>query len=312
MKQTRSLFRDYLGRSDSEPESMEEENRSVLSHDAPAGSDPAHNPLHPPHLNGSDPNPNPAPATDPDPRTPVTPARTRVGSRNPRPNAVPIRVFSKEDEILILHALIDHLDRNRSAKSIDLPALHRSIAGRLSCDPNPNQLKAKIRKLRKNFSDNSARAGWAPRGSHQRLVYQVSKLVWGGDSPRWGKGLNFGTRGRKARTEIENRPEEVGPSDRPDLAQEGNGPERDDMAVVRSLVPEIVGYGRGDGGMGQLIKKIGSEIFNGPAPASGAGEWWKLIVKDVELHRKEMEIKLEKAKLVLNELEPKPRSRPNN
>ncbi|GER31674.1 DNA-binding storekeeper protein-relatedtranscriptional regulator [Striga asiatica] len=285
MKQTRSLFRDYLGRSDSEPEPREEENHDALSH------------LHPSLLNGSDPNPAP----DPDPRSPITPARTRVGSRNPRPNTVPIRVFSKEDEILILHGLIDHLDRNRSAQSINLTELHRSIAGRLSGDPNPNQLKAKIRKLRKNFSDNSARPEWAPRGSHQRLVYQVSKLVWGGEIPRWGEGLNFGTRGRKARrrARIENRLEETGP------AREG-----DDMAVVRSMVPEIVGLGGGDGGMGRLIKKVGSEIFRGPAPASGAGEWWKLLVKDVELHRREMEIKVEKAKLVLNELEPS--LRPNN
>ena len=104
---------------------------------------------------------------------------------SPEQQKRPPRVWSPEDEITILFALIDYrAKKGRLPASIqDTSKVHSQISGQLTANASTTQLSDKIRRLKHKYKLLVARAknGRDPDlpTEHERDVYQLSKKVWG-------------------------------------------------------------------------------------------------------------------------------------
>lgn len=97
----------------------------------------------------------------------------------------PPRVWSPEDEITILRALIEYrAKKGRLPASIqDTRKVHSQISGQLAANASTTQLSDKVRRLKHKYKLLVARAknGRDPDlpTDHDRDVYELSKKVWG-------------------------------------------------------------------------------------------------------------------------------------
>ncbi|CAO2206982.1 unnamed protein product [Urochloa humidicola] len=104
---------------------------------------------------------------------------------SPEQQKRPPRVWSPEDEITILSALVEFLAKNgRLPASIqDTGKVHSQISGQLTANASTTQLSDKIRRLKHKYKLLVARArnGRDPDlpMEHDRDVYELSKKVWG-------------------------------------------------------------------------------------------------------------------------------------
>jgi len=104
---------------------------------------------------------------------------------SPEQQKRPPRVWSPEDEITILFALIDYrAKKGRLPASIqDTSKVHSQISGQLTANASTTQLSDKIRRLKHKYKLLVARAknGRDPDlpTEHERDVYELSKRVWG-------------------------------------------------------------------------------------------------------------------------------------
>ncbi|KAG2579290.1 GLABROUS1 enhancer-binding protein-like [Panicum virgatum] len=104
---------------------------------------------------------------------------------SPEQQKRPPRVWSPEDEITILFALIDYrAKKGRLPASIqDTGKVHSQISGQLTANASTTQLSDKIRRLKHKYKLLVTRAknGRDPDlpTEHERDVYELSKRVWG-------------------------------------------------------------------------------------------------------------------------------------
>ncbi|CAO2202188.1 unnamed protein product [Urochloa humidicola] len=104
---------------------------------------------------------------------------------SPEHHKRPPRVWSHEDEVTILSALVEYRAKNgRLPGSIqDTGKIHSQISGQLTANASTTQLSDKIRRLKHKYKLLVARArnGRDPDlpTEHERDVYELSKKVWG-------------------------------------------------------------------------------------------------------------------------------------
>ncbi|KAL2335142.1 hypothetical protein Fmac_016355 [Flemingia macrophylla] len=93
------------------------------------------------------------------------------------------RVFSDEDEPAILKGMVEFISRTGQDPIKYPDSFHSSMKKSLQLEASVNQLKEKIRRLRKKFETNLLRAmdGEDPKffKSHDHTVFELSKKVWG-------------------------------------------------------------------------------------------------------------------------------------
>lgn len=97
-----------------------------------------------------------------------------------------LRLWSEDDEIAILKGLIDCKSKIGCDPSVDPAAFHDFIKKSLHIKVSTNQLKDKIRRLKKKYLNNSKKGenGEDPIFSrpHDCKSYELSKKVWDGDA----------------------------------------------------------------------------------------------------------------------------------
>ncbi|PUZ51837.1 hypothetical protein GQ55_6G222600 [Panicum hallii var. hallii] len=104
--------------------------------------------------------------------------------RTPEYQKRPSRVWSPEDELTILNALIEYRAKKGRlpGSSQDTSKLHLQIYGRLTANASTTQLSDKVRRLKHKYKLQVKRA--KNRGvpdlptEHDRSVYELSKKVW--------------------------------------------------------------------------------------------------------------------------------------
>ncbi|KAD5802669.1 hypothetical protein E3N88_14029 [Mikania micrantha] len=96
------------------------------------------------------------------------------------------RLWSEDDEIVILKGMIDYKAENGENLIADMGAFHEFIKKSLHVDVSRAQLVDKIRRLKKKFVNNVSREkNGKDRSfskSHEQKGYELSKLIWGGGS----------------------------------------------------------------------------------------------------------------------------------
>ncbi|KAI8530702.1 hypothetical protein RHMOL_Rhmol11G0080200 [Rhododendron molle] len=94
------------------------------------------------------------------------------------------RLWSEEDEVLILKGLIDFQSKNGSDKYPDMGEFHELIKESLSVDVSKNQFVDKIRKLKRKYSTNVEKAVFSR--PHERKCFELSNNIWGGGKEKNG------------------------------------------------------------------------------------------------------------------------------
>ena len=107
-----------------------------------------------------------------------------IERRTPEYHKRPSRVWSPEDELTILNALIEYRAKEGRlpGSSQDTGKLHLQIYGRLTANASTTQLSDKVRRLKHKYKLQVKRAknGRVPDlpTEHDRSVYELSKKVW--------------------------------------------------------------------------------------------------------------------------------------
>ncbi|KAI8530991.1 hypothetical protein RHMOL_Rhmol11G0103200 [Rhododendron molle] len=114
------------------------------------------------------------------------------------------RLWSEEDEVLILEGLMDFQSKKGSDPYPDMGEFHQLIKQSLSVDASRNQLLDKIRKLKRKYSSNNVEKGEKAVFSrpHEHKCFELSNKIWGDggrneDTGVEGNGKNVSTRARK-------------------------------------------------------------------------------------------------------------------
>jgi hypothetical protein len=96
------------------------------------------------------------------------------------------RLWSEDDEIVILKGLIDYRLKKNIDPVADMNAFHDFIKKYLHIDVSKTQLSDKIRRLRKKYETNAVKdkKGKEPTFAkpHEQKAYDFSKKIWGNDS----------------------------------------------------------------------------------------------------------------------------------
>lgn len=188
------------------------------------------------------------------------------------------RLWSEDDEIVILKGLIDYKSETGESLIADMGAFHEFIKKSLHVDVTRAQLVDKIRRLRKKYVNNASREkGGKDRSfskSHEREGYELSKLIWGGGGNNAASTSN-------------------GVDDK-----EGLGVELVEKSVD---INRVVRYdGRDDGPVvTEEIVKAGMELVEGSKRVEFEEKWRRLKKEELEIYLKKTELIKEQALVVL-------------
>ncbi|KAM7500900.1 hypothetical protein LguiA_025314 [Lonicera macranthoides] len=93
------------------------------------------------------------------------------------------RLWSEDDEIVILNGMIDYRAKKGADPVADMNAFHEFIKKSLHIDVSKTQLSDKVRRLKKKYENN---AGKEKKGKdrtfakpHEQKAYELSKKIWG-------------------------------------------------------------------------------------------------------------------------------------
>ncbi|WJX26456.1 hypothetical protein P8452_15378 [Trifolium repens] len=88
------------------------------------------------------------------------------------------RIFGEEDELTILKSLADFISKTGKDPLKDGPAFHSFVKKSLRAEANSDQLKRKVRTLKKKFeaSDSFTKP-------HDKKAFELFKKVWGNNGP---------------------------------------------------------------------------------------------------------------------------------
>ncbi|CAA2934302.1 probable transcription factor At1g11510 [Olea europaea subsp. europaea] len=220
------------------------------------------------------------------------------------------RLWSEDDEIVVLKGMIDYAAKKKSDPLADLNDFHDFIKKNLHVDVTRTQLQNKIRRLKQKYENNKSKEKKGKERTfskvHEQKAYDLSKMIWGSENDN-------GVEGEKA----VGSPKENGTAVRKTASKGLNKVENSNSREVKSLevanddVEMMAGSfstgsfcARSLGGMSmrERILSAGAEFFEGENKVEGHKEWMKLRVAEVELEDKKYDLMRAQARLVLNVL----------
>ncbi|KAK9058282.1 hypothetical protein SSX86_023122 [Deinandra increscens subsp. villosa] len=215
------------------------------------------------------------------------------------------RLWSEDDEIVILKGMIDYKSETGENPIADTAAFHEFIKKSLHVDVSRAQLVDKIRRLRKKFVNNASREkNGKDRSfskSHEQKGYELSKLIWG------GSGHSSGAESKKAKSQ--NQKNGNGASTSGGTAAttllKSNGLDEKEVALMEVEknmdISRFVRYGGRDDSpvLTEEIVKAGMELVEGSKRVELEDKWKSLKKQELELYLKKMELIKEQALVVL-------------
>ncbi|KAM5558291.1 GLABROUS1 enhancer-binding protein-like [Rosa sericea] len=96
------------------------------------------------------------------------------------------RVWSEEDEIVLLKGMNEYTMEKRLDPSADVNAFLNFIRGKLKLNVSKSQLQDKIRRMKKKF-ENIVNNKYKPTNPHEWAAFELSKNVWGDGEDLAGK-----------------------------------------------------------------------------------------------------------------------------
>ncbi|KAL0407291.1 UNVERIFIED_CONTAM: putative transcription factor [Sesamum latifolium] len=216
------------------------------------------------------------------------------------------RLWSEDDEIVILKGMIDYAEKKKSDPVADLNDFHDFIKDSLHVDVTRTQLQDKIRRLKKKYENNKSKEkegkDRAFSKPHEQKAYELSKQVWGNESGKENGGEKI-VGSPKANGSVRKTQ-----SKRVNAVEDGESQDVKSMVVANSDVDWLSRaktVSSNDVSMEERILRIGAELFEGDKPVEGETEWRKLRLEEMEAYLKRLDLMRAQTKLVLDVLKSK-------
>ncbi|KZV53250.1 mediator-associated protein 1 [Dorcoceras hygrometricum] len=213
------------------------------------------------------------------------------------------RLWSEDDEIVILEGMAEYAEKKRSDPVADLSAFLDFIKKNLHVDVTRVQLQDKIRRLKRKYENNKNKEKEGKDKTftkpHEQKAYELSKVLWGSD-----KGKETGVE------KVLGSPKANGSPARKNLSKMVNVVEDGHSKEVKNLEnenDELVIWGSKrliahSESVEERILRAGAEFFEGDKKLEGAREWKKLRQEEVEIQLKKLDVLRAQTKLVLDAL----------
>lgn len=231
------------------------------------------------------------------------------------------RLWSEEDEIVILRGLIDYAAKKKADPIADMNAFHEFIKKKIHIDATRAQVQDKVRKLKIKYTNNKSKEIDGKNRTfakpHEQEVYELSKKIWGDESKVVANGGSLSLSSRKAankRTvDVEAAKEVKAENDKNENVRKvGNNKIVDSEAakevkvendkdgnLQRALQGKRVNV---CGTVEERVMSIGAKVFEGGDDVEGAEEWRSLKVQEIEGLLNQLDVKRAQVKLVLDYL----------
>ncbi|KAL6197563.1 hypothetical protein ACLB2K_033171 [Fragaria x ananassa] len=216
------------------------------------------------------------------------------------------RLWSDEDEIIILKGMNDYATKKGVDPYADMGAFHEFIKKSLKVDVSKVQLQDKIRRMRKKF-ENNVRKKHEPTKPHEKKTYELSKKVWGG-----GEDLAGNTEQPKANGKAKAKSNQKGNSKTlasmkadllasPEPSKEAEKSGAMKRCASGSVSSEVIGFDKGfkELGLSETIVRQGLELIGGSKCAALKDKWNELHVAELELFVKRTELMRNQTQMIL-------------
>ncbi|KAL0321160.1 UNVERIFIED_CONTAM: putative transcription factor [Sesamum radiatum] len=180
------------------------------------------------------------------------------------------RLWSEDDEIVILKGMIDYAEKKKSDPIADLNGFHDFIKDSLHVDVTRTQFQDKIRRLKKKYENNKSKEkegkDRAFSKPHEQKAYELSKQVWGNESGKENGGEKI-VGSPKANGSVRKTQ-----SKRVNAVEDGESEDVKSMVVANSDLDRLSRaktVSSNDVSMEETILRIGAELFEGDKPVEG-------------------------------------------
>ncbi|EXC19609.1 hypothetical protein L484_019355 [Morus notabilis] len=204
------------------------------------------------------------------------------------------RLWSEEDEIVILKGLIDYAaKRGGDPAATDMNTFHDFIKKSLHVEVTKSQLSNKVRKLKKKYLNNAARKKYNPTKPHEQNAFELSKKIWG------GRGSRAGVSSPKSNGAAKSNGKATLASPAP--PKEGSRKsEIGGKSGVSVRSSEMIGFGMKS--LPEEVVKKGLDLLPESKKAELDAMWKKLHIDELELFVEKNQLMNEQVKLVLEKL----------
>ncbi|XP_061370085.1 STOREKEEPER protein-like [Gastrolobium bilobum] len=231
------------------------------------------------------------------------------------------RIWSEEDEIAILKGMVEFASKTGMDPIKQVNDFHDFVKKSLHVDASVNQLKEKIRRLKKKFETNAGKGknGEGPKFSkaHEQKSFELSKKVWAnGDggvangamekaksNGKAAKILKEGTSSiRNAASPKKSKPETNPETNLPSLdSQESEKMDIDIIPDTNLALSEMIRFGKSGSlfGLNENVIKGGLELMEASKREELEVRWNKLQVAELELFAKRTQLIGDQARLIL-------------
>ncbi|KAL0300803.1 UNVERIFIED_CONTAM: putative transcription factor [Sesamum radiatum] len=216
------------------------------------------------------------------------------------------RLWSEDDEIVILTGMIDYAEKKKSDPVADLNGFHDFIKDSLHVDVTRTQLQDKIRRLKKKYENNKSKEKEGKDRTfskpHEQKAYDLSKQVWGNESGKENGGEKI-VGSPKANGSVRKTQ-----SKRVNAVEDGESEDVKSMEAANSDLTRLSAtkiVSSNDVSMDERILRIGAELFEGDKPVEGEREWQKLRLDEMEVYLKKLDLMRAQTKPVLDVLKSK-------
>lgn len=214
------------------------------------------------------------------------------------------RLWSEDDEVVILKGMSDYAAKKKADPIADMNAFHDFIKKSLHVDVSKTQLSDKVRRLKKKYVNNSKKEKTGQDRTfskpHEQICYDLSKKLWGSnkgeDTSARVDNLKVSGSAKKNQNQRNGNvavPSEV---DGADGHKEVTAMEID--AVVEPFGPVLVGGSIGIRDSADQMIKNGWKLVTGSKRSEWEKKSKKLMVEEVELYSRRLELMHEQVKLV--------------
>ncbi|KAH7545836.1 probable transcription factor At1g61730 [Ziziphus jujuba] len=216
------------------------------------------------------------------------------------------RLWSEDDEIVILRGMIDYTAKKGADPSADMNAFHDFIKKSLQINVTKAQLADKVRRLKKKYENNAGKGKkYNPTKPHELKAFELSKKIWGGEGPSGGGGDEPKSNGKVRSNQKSNRSLALLKAEllsTPEPPKEAEKMEIDGNPGVSESLNEVVEFGKSLAvvGLPEHVVKKGLDLISGSKKAELEEKWKKLHVAELELYAKRTQLISEQAKLILD------------
>lgn len=210
------------------------------------------------------------------------------------------RLWSEEDEIVILNGMIDYTSKRGADPTSDMNAFHDFIKKLLHFEVSKvAQLTDKIRRLKRKYGNNAAKKKYNPTKPHEQKVFELSKKIWGGNAAEEPK--SNGTATPVAAAKSSQKSNGKAKSALPAASKEGSKLiKSDEKASFSGSLSETIGIGMKS--LPEHVLKKGLDLIPESKKAELDAKWKKLHIDELELFVRKNQLINEQVKMVLEKL----------